>query len=351
MSWEGDDETLDMPELLSPFPWFGGKARVADEVWRRLGHTPNYVEPFFGSGAVLLARPSTHRWWAMTETINDADGFVANFWRAVASDPGAVAGWADWPVNECDLHARHAWLVERREGITARLQGDPDWCDARAAGWWLWGVCSWIGSGWCSGTGPWRVVEGELQLVGNAGQGINRKLPHLGNAGRGINRKLPHLGDAGRGNAATWSAHVLKTMETLRDRLRRVRICCGDWSRVVTDAVTIRHGVTSVFLDPPYSLNERCGDLYAIDVDIAPAVRQWAIEHGDDPSYRIALCGYDGGHEMPEGWPAMRWRAAGGYGSQGKGRGEKNRHRETIWFSPHCVGRREDLFSMAGVAV
>lgn len=44
-------------ELRAPFPYFGGKMRVASVVWDRFGDVPNYVEPFFGSGAILLARP------------------------------------------------------------------------------------------------------------------------------------------------------------------------------------------------------------------------------------------------------------------------------------------------------
>ena len=43
-----------MTDLRAPFPWFGGKSRVAPLVWDRFGDVPNYVEPFFGSGAVLL---------------------------------------------------------------------------------------------------------------------------------------------------------------------------------------------------------------------------------------------------------------------------------------------------------
>ena len=43
----------------------------------------NYVEPFAGSAAMLLGAPEGNR----VETINDFDGFVANFWRAIAHDP------------------------------------------------------------------------------------------------------------------------------------------------------------------------------------------------------------------------------------------------------------------------
>src|SRR5882724_9612810 len=93
--------------MKAPFPWFGGKSRAADLIWAGLGNVPNYVEPFAGSLAVLLNRPSASN----LETVNDLDAYVCNFWRAVRADPEGVARAADWPVNETDLHARHRWLV------------------------------------------------------------------------------------------------------------------------------------------------------------------------------------------------------------------------------------------------
>src|SRR5580704_17883390 len=92
--------------VKAPFPWFGGKSKVANLVWDRFGDVQNYVEPFFGSGAILLSRPHDPG----TETINDLDCMVANFWRALQNDPAAVAKHADNPVNEADQHARHLWL-------------------------------------------------------------------------------------------------------------------------------------------------------------------------------------------------------------------------------------------------
>ncbi len=41
----------EIPTLKAPFPWFGGKSRVAPDVWARFGDVANYVEPFFGGGA------------------------------------------------------------------------------------------------------------------------------------------------------------------------------------------------------------------------------------------------------------------------------------------------------------
>ena len=115
--------------IQAPFVYFGGKSRIASAVWERFGDVPNYVEPFAGSLAVLLGRPHVPR----TETVNDLDGMIANFWRAVRAVPEEVARHADWPVNENDLHARHAWLVGQRERVTSRLEGDPDWYDAKVA--------------------------------------------------------------------------------------------------------------------------------------------------------------------------------------------------------------------------
>lgn len=317
--------------LKAPFPWFGGKSRVAPIVWERFGKVDNYVEPFFGSGAVLLGSPCINS----VETVNDLDGFVANFWRAVAKDPDEVARYADWPVNENDLHARHAWLVNRREELVPRLEGDPEYYDAKIAGWWVWGCCCWIGSGFCSGNGPWSVVDGKLVHLGNKGRGINRQRVHLGTKGQGINRKLVHLGDKGQGGIYEW-------FSVLSDRLSRVRVCCGDWLRVLGPSVTVKQGLTGVFLDPPYGADaKRTPNLYAKEsMTVAEDVRDWAIENGNDKRIRIALCGYDGEHGMPDSWECVAWKAGGGYGSQGNG-DNINASRERIWFSPYCENGRQ----------
>lgn len=64
-----------------------------------------------------------------------------------------------------------------------------------------------------------------------------------------------------------------------------------------------------------------------------------AVFGGDDPLLRIALCGYDGEHNVLEehGWSVQAWKAHGGYGSQGEGQGRANARRERIWFSPACL--------------
>jgi len=304
--------------LKAPFPWFGGKSRAAEIIWERFGDVPNYVEPFAGSLATLLLRPSEPR----TETVNDLDCYLANFWRAIANAPEETARWADSPVNEADLLARHRWLMAQSD-FRDNIRRDPEFYDVKIAGWWVWGLCSWIGSGWCvqrrSGNQP-------------------EQIPHLGNAGQGINRKLPHLGDAGQGIADYFSA--------LSDRLRRVRVACGEWDCVLSDSVTTKHGMTAVLLDPPYDANEH-SVTYSSNSNVGAAVREWAIANGENPLLRIALCGYEGEHAMPANWECVPWKANGGYGSQGDGAGRKNCNRERIWFSPACLSKNEpELFTL-----
>ena len=360
-----------MTTLKAPFPYPGGKSRIAPVVWQRFGDPANYVEPFFGSGAVLLARPPFDG--NRIETVNDADGHVANFWRALQADPDEVARYADWPVSELDLHARGDWLYYRpsaREWVE-RLRADPDYYDAKSAGWWVWFVSCWIGS---LPSIPQLTPDGAT-VYGQGGgpDGVYERLPHLG-AGKGVARQRPHLGSGGQGNGVHGSVSrkipfvgggpgqkgmgihskaftprlefLTAYLRQLAARLERVRVVCGDWTRVMGPSVTWKHGVTGIFLDPPYSQSERHAQLYSTESDVAADVRQWCLENGDNPLLRIALCGYSGeGHEALEqhGWHAHAWKANGGYGSQGKGRGRANKHREVIWFSPHCLNPIDHL--------
>ena len=305
------------------------------QVWQAFGAVDNYVEAFAGSAAMLLGAPDGKR----IATINDADGFVANFWRSIAQCPEDVAHYADWPCNEVDLFARHSWLVRQSATLTERLHADPDWFDVKVAGWWCWGACNWIGSGWCSGTGPWI----------HDGTGIvdARQLPHLGDAGQGINRKLPHLGDAGRGDVHPRRAYIMEWFGLLHDKLRDVRVTCGDWSRVVKDSVTTRHGLTGVFLDPPYTKGAMDYAAGGVGGALSDEVRAWCLANGNDRKLRIVLCGHAGEHDelLDHGWHLRTWTARKGYALSDEAL--QNSKDETLWCSPHCVPVNPtiDLFS------
>ena len=367
----------------APFPWFGGKAKAAPIVWSAIGDVAHYVEPFAGSLATLLLRPHPCNRPYYSETVNDLDGLLCNAWRSIQLRPDETAEAASWPVSECDLHARHLALVRwKAERDFERLMGDPSYCDPVAAGWWLWGQSSWIGSGWCAGNGAW-VVGADGRIEKRAGGAVHRKLPHLSNDGRGVNRQTlrepgvarqrPHLTGDGQGvNWQTlrasgvsddtpheWTAddfHPM-TMPELRAwfaflsaRLRHVRILCGDWKRAVTNGasktLSVRGGKghCGIFVDPPYAdTATRCDDLYAQDsLSVAHEVRAWCAERGSDPETRIVLAGFDTEHVELEamGWRCVEWFKAGfltgGMANTSK-RGGHQQKRERLWLSPHCL--------------
>jgi DNA adenine methylase len=293
--------------MKSPYPYFGGKSRVADLVWSRLGNVPNYVEPFFGSGAVLLARQHPPK----VETVNDMDAYLTNFWRALAADPDGVAEWADNPVNELDLHARHRWI---RAQSTEKMRADPDFYDVKIAGWWVWGISCWIGDNW--------VKENTTISVPGLGS-------RVGICRDSLSLSRPHLGRDQGTHAKFRSDGIYEYLRQLSERVRRVRVCCGDWSRVVTDSATIFHGITGVFLDPPYFSPDR-GDVYNHDSrELPKLVEVWAREKGSDERYRIVICGYEGDYPSLDGWECIPWEAGGMY--------RKNAGKERLWFSPGCL--------------
>lgn len=318
--------------MKAPYPWFGGKSRIMPEVWRRLGDTYNFVDPFLGSNAPLLSRNEwgweTGYWRdgkSRIETVNDKDCFVANFQRALKHDPDNVAHWADDPVNEADLHARHLWLVQQDDFIE-RMMTDPEYYDVKVAGWWIWGICQWIGGEWC--------------------KMVHRRRPHLGDSGRGVHRvsQLPHL-LPGRGIHRQSLISLQTYFQLLSARLRRVRVCCGDWTRVLGPSPTYGNGLTAIILDPPYGAKaNRDQSLYNEDsLDIANDVREWALENGNNPQLRIALFGYEDEHQdiMPNDWECLAWKPHGGFGHQRKNGDYTNNAQERIWFSPHCLQVKE----------
>ena len=170
--------------LIAPFPYQGGKRRSAVEVWREFGNVEVYAEPFAGSLAVLLHREKP----CGREVVCDKDGHIANFWRAMQADPEAVAQHADYPTFHHDLTARHRYLVAWGAANSNRLTEDPEFYDARCAGWWAWGKSNWIGGGWCA--------TGENLLCA---QSVGTQVPQMRYciSGNGVNAQrvgIPYIG-------------------------------------------------------------------------------------------------------------------------------------------------------------
>lgn len=136
----------------------------------------------------------------------------------------------------------------------------------------------------------------------------------------------------------------MRWFSALSERMRDVRVCCGEWDRVLGESVTVKHGMTGMFLDPPYEDNE---SVYAAKSCVSEDVRQWCVENGSNRLLRIALCSYEGEHEMPDDWECVSWKARKGYQKVAED-GTHGGHRERIWFSPHCL-KQPTLFSPGGI--
>jgi hypothetical protein len=146
--------------------------------------------------------------------------------------------------------------------------------------------------------------------------------------------QIPHAINPGRGVQSLGQSTAIAA---LSERLRRVRIIHGDWSRCMNH----HYGgsATAVLLDPPYAAFESLYSGEANKRPVALDVADWARDH---PDLRIALCGHIGDYDLP-GWDAVKWtRAGASYASV------TTRDQECIWFSPGCERPRRDLFDLGG---
>jgi DNA adenine methylase len=75
------------PGKLSAFPWYGGKISHLAWLLPLLPDCGHYVEPFGGSGAVLINRRPSE-----LETFNDLDGDVVNFFKTLRENREGLIG-------------------------------------------------------------------------------------------------------------------------------------------------------------------------------------------------------------------------------------------------------------------
>ena len=464
----------------TPFPFSGGKSGAAEVVWSYLGDTAHYVEPFMGSLAVLLRRPHLCNRPYHSETVNDLNGLLCNAWRAIRTDPEAVAEWASNPVCQADSIARQVAIVQwANDGDNlARLMGDIDFFDAKIAGWWIWGVSTWIGMDFADGSGAWwpdadgilrkkerktkkskkpgvsnqipqsnsdgmgstnptirepgvsnriptatshgqgsesmtlrepgvsnQIPQSTSHGMGSTNQtirepgvsnriptassngmgsesmtirepGVSNRIPHsVGHMGStnqtcrepGVSNQIPHAGNDGKGSATAsmmepgvsdapdfepgeiTDFHPM-TMPRLRAwlqylsaRLRHVRLFNSDWKKLmkpsVLQTINVRmgKGICGVFLDPPYNSGRKNTVYKHDDRTVSQDVQEWCIKNGDNPKYRIILCGFEGEHNVLEdhGWRKIEWYKKG-FLSGGSLQG-KDMNTDRLWVSPHCL--------------
>jgi hypothetical protein len=242
---------------------------------------------------MLLGRPGGA---GKYETINDASGFITNAWRSIKLQPAATASFAEDPPSELCLKARSVALAKIAPELPEALASDPEWCDPKLAGWWV----------WCQ-----SVSVAPDSSLAKPLSAINKGIRH--------------------GVSAVSGIPVKDWFYLLARRLRTVSIACGDWSRVVTPSALgfSNTGTTpcAVFADPPY-LDETLD--YGSVAGVAQKVAAWCAENGHDKRLRIVLAGHVGDYDLP-GWTVVNWGGSRGYGR------EKRGDNECLWLSPHCL--------------
>ena len=354
--------------LKAPFPWYGGKSRVAEQVWERLGNPTVYVEPFAGSIAVLLARSDGA---GPREIVCDTDGGICNLWRALQHDPEEVAYWADYPTIHQDLTAWHVYMRNWFTENSARLSADPFFYDPMIAGRWAWGCSLWIGGGWCAkksqqlpyvgsrGGGQGVSAQGthdKQPLVHDKGSGrgvsaqnTSGQLPHvkshpggMGVSAQNTSGQRPHVDDRGGGQGVAVQRRarpdLIAWFIALQERLKAVVVLNRGWKSAITPTLlqqteTGPKSSVGILMDPPYITDKRSTTLYASDLggtsdNAAVESYRWSVKNGD--RFRVAYCAHKGDFEIPDGWDTIETTFGGIKDVDRRGR------RDLIMFSPAC---------------
>lgn len=124
-----------MPPVLK-YP--GAKWRIADWIMDHMPSHESYVEPFFGSGAILFRKAPSR-----IETVNDLDGSVVHFFKVCREQPEALARavyltpWAREEYNLSEFHADGELPddVERARQFAVRSWMAMGSCMSRKTGW------------------------------------------------------------------------------------------------------------------------------------------------------------------------------------------------------------------------
>ena len=300
-----------MPRQL--FPYIGGKYTIAPEINRRFGAIDTRIDAFTGSSSWILASEP-----AKYEIVNDLDGYVVNYLRAVKYAPEEVARHLDFPRAELELIAYHHYTRDRLPELVARLGGDPDYYDPILAARWAY-VMAYKLDPSLQKPGGWLVRDGRLMYARGEGR--------IRGSMTTTHRVLARLVKERR---------VSEYVAALSERLRGVQVWWNDFEVVVEKADRSEFGVVGILLDPPYPRHLRDYDYDTDDADIWNRAARWAVANGDNPKLRIAICGYndaDSDALFPHSWRRFVWRRSG-LGQY--------KDKECIWFSPHCGGGGDD---------
>lgn len=113
--------------LTPPLKWHGGKHYLASRIVGLMPRHLHYVEPYFGGGAVLLARdPKDESLWlpphkGVSEVVNDLNCRLVNFWRVLRDEalfPKFVRMTQAIPLARTEWETAHAHIAAGDDPLT-----------------------------------------------------------------------------------------------------------------------------------------------------------------------------------------------------------------------------------------
>jgi len=194
MSLYDDEVEDDYEPIKPPFAWAGGKSRSKDKLLGILPQGRIYVEPFGGSGAILLARRPVQ-----TEVFNDRFSAIVDFYKCL-KDP---------VLSE--------QLIERLELATYSRE---EWLECKA---------TWV-----------RTTD----IVERSARWYTMLEYSFSNMGRNIGRTL-----TSKSKFAGKLQNKLKLFPYIHERMKNVFLENCSWECMFRD---YNHEDTVIYCDPPY---------------------------------------------------------------------------------------------------
>lgn len=276
--------------MRTPLTYYGGKQALARQIVPLMPAHRVYLEPFAGGAAMLFAKPRCER-----ETLNDLDGTIMRFWRALRDRPDELAA-----AVASTPYGRQEWRDSRDEDVH-------------------------------------DDVEAARRLLVNVDQSFSRSRQSW---------SVPCIGDGrGRWQPGSWEKLPPKLLAAA-ERLQGVSLEHGDalvmiprWDR--DDAL--------IYVDPPYTgaLRTEPGKGYAVDDDGMLWARLVEVL-AQVGQASVILSGYPCAEADALGWrmvPLRRKRTV-----QSRDGGTLDDAPEVVWLSPAVPEVVGDLFTVGEAA-
>lgn len=271
--------------MRTPLTFYGGKQKLAAQIVALMPRHVAYLEPFAGGAAVLFAKPAAER-----ETLNDVDGQIMAFWRAVRDQPEELAS-----AVACTPYGRSEWEASREPA-------DDD-------------------------------VEAARRLLVNVDQSFSRSRESWSPPSMLKDRK-------GRWQPRTWQ-DMPRRIQVTAQRLANVCLECGDAVKMIPRWDLPE---TVIYIDPPYIGEHRTRPEKSYPHDAGPDL--W-------PRLVDALLGIEHAAVILSGYPneeveRLGWRSVGLHALknvQARADGVLPTAPETLWLSPSVPEPIPDLLS------